>query len=206
MDRLTLNAVNGASIVDPSGGNLDVVDVDNSHGFTLTGFTIRGGGDAVSCYYSSQCLLVQNTIVGAVASGVAVYALSSAFIVNGVLQGNAGNGILSRGDVIAAGVVVDGNGNGATVRDGGRLLVRVEDQGDVSGATNAAAVISNSGQYGIVATGGASVTCLGCNIYGSGSDAVHLDVSAAARFQSYFSGTTNTRTDTIIHDNGGYGI
>ena len=54
MDRLTLNAVNGASITDASNGNSDVIAVDNSLGFTLTGFTITGGVDAVDCEYGSH--------------------------------------------------------------------------------------------------------------------------------------------------------
>ena len=40
MDRLTLNAINGASITDASNGTHEVIDVVNSHSFTLTGFTI----------------------------------------------------------------------------------------------------------------------------------------------------------------------
>src|SRR5262249_19197938 len=71
-DRLTLNALQGASITDASGGLKDLIDINNSSGFTLRGFTLTGGIDTVSCYYQSHCLLVQNTISGGSGNAIAV--------------------------------------------------------------------------------------------------------------------------------------
>lgn len=58
MDRLMLNVVNGASILDASNGNADVINVNNSFGFPLKGFSItavNANNDGVSCYYGSSC-------------------------------------------------------------------------------------------------------------------------------------------------------
>src|SRR5271167_4705675 len=43
IDRLTLTAVNGASIIDPSGGSLSTVTIDDSRDVAINGFTINGG-------------------------------------------------------------------------------------------------------------------------------------------------------------------
>src|SRR5271165_763667 len=60
MDRLTLNALGGASITDVSDGTHEVIDVQTSTGFTLNGFTLTAtcpsscmsgpGADVISCY------------------------------------------------------------------------------------------------------------------------------------------------------------
>src|SRR5215469_10118029 len=48
VDRLTLNAINGASVSDASGGKLDVIDTFDSHDVAIKGFTIDAGSDGVS--------------------------------------------------------------------------------------------------------------------------------------------------------------
>src|SRR6516165_12585032 len=47
VDRLTLNAVNGASVTDASGGKKDVIAVLDSRGIAINGFTINAGSDGV---------------------------------------------------------------------------------------------------------------------------------------------------------------
>lgn len=199
MDRLTLNAVNGASITDASNGNSDVIDVDNSLGFTLTGFTITGGGtgggDGVTCEYGSHCLLNQNTIQGA-ANAVGIYPLTTAKIDGGTLQ-NSGNGLLVRGDVIAAGVTIQGNANGVVVQDGGRLLFRVSGSDD--GVAFAMQSVSrNNQQQGILAIRSATVVCRGCNVSGNGADGVHLDLAATATFGGFAAGTVTGNTGSGV--------
>jgi Right handed beta helix region len=187
MDRLTLNAVNGASITDASNGNSDVIAVDNSLGFTLTGFTITGGDDAVDCEYGSHCLLNQNTIQGAASDAVGIYPLTTAKIDGGTLQ-NSGNGLLVRGDVIAAGVTIQGNVNGVVVQDGGRFLFRVSGSDD-GVAFPTQSVSRNNQQQGILAIRSATVVCRGCTVSGNGADGVHLDLAATATFGGFAAGT-----------------
>jgi hypothetical protein len=60
--RLTLKAVNGASINDASGGTGIVVDIEDSGDVALQGFTINGGDIGVMCGDFSVCRLKNNTI------------------------------------------------------------------------------------------------------------------------------------------------
>jgi hypothetical protein len=55
IDRLTLNAVNGASITDVSRGALDVVIVLDSRDVTITGFSINGGANGIDCLDGTLC-------------------------------------------------------------------------------------------------------------------------------------------------------
>src|SRR5277367_4319976 len=98
-DRLTLNAVNGASITDASDGTREVIDVEHSAGFTLNGFTITAtcpsscmsgpGADAIDCYQGADCLLINNTISGAGnGAGIGVYPVSKVIVQGGSLQNN----------------------------------------------------------------------------------------------------------------------
>jgi hypothetical protein len=205
-DRLTLNAVQGASITDASGGLMDLIDVNNSTGFTLRGFTLTGGVDTVSCYYQSHCLLVQNTIHGGSGNAIAVYPTSSAFVVGGVLQNSGLNGLLVRGDVIAAGVTSQNNGsNGAAVQEGGRMLFRPSDPAFDGVSISTPAVIQNNQFNGMRAVRSATVVCRGCTISGNAAEGVHLDLSAAGTFDAYFF-SNNSSTDTAISSNGGSGV
>src|SRR5271168_5127504 len=129
MDLLTIAGSKGASITDASGGTADVVDIRHSR-VTIMGMTIDGltgiNYDAVDCEQMSQCTLVGNTIQGD-ADVVGVYNLSSALIVGGVIQNGTSDGIFTQGDVVAAGVTIQGNPVGVIVRNGGRTRVRVAD-------------------------------------------------------------------------------
>ena len=201
-DRLTLNAAQGASIATASSGLMDLIDVNNSTGFTLRGFTLTGGGDTVSCYYQSHCLLVQNTIGGGTGNAIAVYPTASAFVVGGVLQNASFNGLLVRGDVIAAGVTAQNNGtNGAAVQEGGRLLFRTSDPAFDGVSASTPAVLRNNQGNGIRAVRGATVVCRGCIISGNTAEGVHLDLSAVGTFDAYFASMP-----TGISGNGGSGV
>ncbi|PWT81987.1 MAG: hypothetical protein C5B58_08990 [Acidobacteria bacterium] len=205
VDRLTLNALQGASITDASGGLKDLIDVNNSNSFTLRGFTLTGGVDTVSCYYQSHCLLVQNTISGGTGNAIAVYPTSTAFVVGGVVQNSGFNGLLVRGDVIAAGVLAQNNGtNGAAVQEGGRLLFRPSDPAFDGVTVSTPAVIQNNQFNGIRAVRGATLVCRGCVINGNTQEGVHLELTATASFEAYF--FTNSSTETTISGNGGSGV
>src|SRR5271167_3634889 len=163
MDLLTIAGSNGASITDASGGTADVVDIRHSR-VTISGMTIDGltgiNYDAVDCEQMSQCTLIGNTIQGD-ADVVGVYNLSSALIVGGVIQNGTSDGILALGDVVAAGVVIQGNPVGVIVRRGGRATVRVADPAsDPILAVTATSVANNNA--GILVTQGAEFSCAGC--------------------------------------------
>ena len=196
MDHLTITAVKGASITDTTNGTSDVIDVDHSLSFQLNGFTINGGLDAVSCYYGSYCSLVGNTIQGAADAAVAVYPITSAKIDGGVLQNNT-VGLLVRGDVIAGGVLVQGNtGIGVSVSEGGRLLFRKSDDG----ATQS--ISQNNQIYGIWAADSATVVCNACTVTGNQLGGVYID-SAEVSFKAY-SGpvaiTGNANNGVVVAD------
>lgn len=65
MDRLTLNAVNGASVTDASGGTLDVILIGDSRSVSINNFTINGsagGANGITCRDGSLCRLNGNTV------------------------------------------------------------------------------------------------------------------------------------------------
>jgi hypothetical protein len=73
MDRLTLNAVNGASVSDASGGTLDVISIQDSRDVAINGFRVYAGSgvnaNGVVCGDFSTCRLSRNVIQGAGSGG-----------------------------------------------------------------------------------------------------------------------------------------
>ncbi|HME40697.1 MAG TPA: right-handed parallel beta-helix repeat-containing protein [Steroidobacteraceae bacterium] len=164
MDRLTLNAVNGASITDASYGTREVIDVEHSTGFTLNGFTITAtcpstcmngpGADGIDCYQSAECLLINNTISGAGnGAGIGVYPLSKIMVQGGTLQNNY-FGLYSNdgGELFVMGVTAQNNLYGVFLQHGGSVSIHV----GADGVTPS--VISNNTQQGIFANLGATVS------------------------------------------------
>ena len=93
LDRLTLNAVNGASISDASGGKRDVISIFDSRDIAINGFTVNAGsGDGIngiSCNDFSTCRLSKNVLQGATGGGgFAVYSQSQATLDGDTLQNN----------------------------------------------------------------------------------------------------------------------
>ena len=183
MDRLTLNAINGASITDASNGTHEVIDVDNSHSFTLTGFTITttcpsncqtgagAGADAISCYDGADCLLINNTISGAAnGSGVGVYALSKVNVRGGTLQNNF-YGLFTNdsGEIFVSGVTIQNNYNGVFLNHGGVISIRA----GVDGVTPS--VIANNTGRGIDTNLGATVVVKApAEITSNGAEGINL--------------------------------
>jgi Right handed beta helix region len=190
LNDLTLNGLRGASITDASFGVAEVLDVVDSRGFTLNGFTIAStcpagctAPDAISCYYGSDCVLIQNTISGASGgSGIGVYALSRVRVVGGAVHDNAtGLFATDSGQMMALGVNVRGNGQGAALIRGGSLLFGGSEDHLTPG------VIANNQAQGIDATDGSTVTVAGpSSITGNGAEGVHLDLGSKLVLATYY--------------------
>jgi hypothetical protein len=114
MDRLTLITKNGAALTDRSGGNLPVVDIEDSQKVTLNGFTINGGFEGIQCSTASLCYLTGNTIQGPGRFGVNVVRGSRAFLESNVIQ-NWGRGAFINEDsqVFSSTDIFQDNGNSA---------------------------------------------------------------------------------------------
>jgi hypothetical protein len=203
MDLLTIAGSKGASITDASGGTADVVDIRHSR-VTIIGMTIDGlsgiNFDAVDCEQMSQCTLVGNTIQGD-ADVVGVYNLSSAFIVGGVIQNGTSDGIFAFGDVVAAGVAIQGNPVGVIVRNGGRTRVRVADPASDPILTITPTTVANN-SAGILVSQGAEFSCTGCIVENNAGDGIHIDVSAAATIQASTLGNGSTIPPVVTHNSG----
>ena len=207
MLQLTINGVNGASITDASGGAADVVDIRDSH-VTLNNLKIDGlnsvNFDAVDCEQGSFCTVIGSTIQGG-ADAVGAYPLSRAIIVGGTLQNNTFSGILARGgDVLAHGVLIQGNPNGITVQRGGRATANFGDPLYLPATALTPTTVINNGT-GILVREGAEFLCGGCLVENSSGDGIHLDLSAAATVQtgSLANGST---AEAAITGNAGFGV
>jgi hypothetical protein len=202
-DLLTIAGSNKASITDASGGTADVVDIRNSR-VTISGMTIDGlsglNFDAVDCEQISQCTLIGNTIQGG-ADVVGVYNLSSALIVGGVIQNGTSDGIFASGDVVAAGVAIQGNPVGVVVRNGSRTKVRAADPASDQILAITPSTVANN-NAGILVTQGAEFSCTGCIVENNTGDGIHIDVSAAATIQAAFLGNGSTIPPAVTRNSG----
>ena len=183
LDKLTLNALNGASITDPSAGALDVVDVFDSNDVTIAGFTINGGSSGIFCGDGSLCRLTNVTCTGAVnGGGIAVFSLSRARITSVTLTNNS------------IGLQV---GNGGNVVGDATMMGNFRGMHLVTGAmVNIAANISASQELGIFGTTNATLNCNACSVTNNAAGGVVLRQSSAARFLDGFN----------ISNNGGAGV
>jgi hypothetical protein len=180
IDRLTLTAVNGASITDASGGKLDVISIQDSRDVAINGFTISAGADGVSgsngidCFNVSVCRLSGNVIQGAAdGAGLQVSQQSWATVLGDTLQNNfVGLMVLSRGGV----------------RDGGpgrSLISRGNSQGIHMERTAFAfvtAVVENNTFEGAEVSGNSSLV-IGGSISGNGGVGALVREGSFARFQ-----------------------
>ena len=207
MLQLTINGVNGASITDASGGAADVVDIRDSH-VTLSNLKIDGlnsvNYDSVDCEQGSFCTLVGTTIQGS-ADAVGVYPLSRAIIVGGTLQNSTSSGIFVRGgDVLAHGVLIQGNPDGIVVQRGGRATANFGDPLYLPSTALTPTTLINNGT-GILVREGAEFLCGGCLVENSSGDGIHLELSAAATIQVGFLANGST-AQAAITGNGGVGV
>jgi hypothetical protein len=165
-ENLNLVAQPGASITDPSGGNLDVIDVFDTPEFSLQGFTINGGLTGVFCGDLSLCRFNGNTVQG---SGDGVFiGRSRASLQGDILQNNAGRGLVSNNGslVYTTAVTIQGNGAGGTpgavVNAGSRLSGSLVSQNNGgSGIRVANHSILNLSDSALVGNGGPGVWAVG---------------------------------------------
>ena len=181
IDRLTLNAVNGASITDASEGAHEVIDVASSSGFTLNGFTIAAtcpascmsgaGADAISCYQGAECNLINNSFSGAGnGAGIGVYPLSRVLVQGGTSQNNY-FGLFTNdgGELFVLGMTVQNNLYGVYLNHGGSVAIRV----GADGVTPS--LIANNAQQGIFSNlGGAISVHAPAKVTNNGADGIYL--------------------------------
>jgi hypothetical protein len=189
IDRLTLTAVNGASITDASGGTLDVIHVIDSRDLSINGFHINAGADGVSasngvnCDDASICRLSGNFIQGALDGYGLLVGFEAIARINGdVLQGNGtGIGVFTTSEVQANNFTVRNNGNGIEVQRG---------QANIG----TCAIENNSGT-GAFVKGNALLNVNDCSLSTNGGNGVSLLSASYARL-----GTA------VITGNGGFGV
>lgn len=192
VDRLALNAVNGASVSDASGGSLDVILIQDSRDVSVNGFAIYAGSGAnangIDCFEYSLCRLSGNVIQGAGNGGVAVFGVSNATLDGETLQNN-GIGLLVR--------------TGSTVRSGGQsrpVTARNNGQGINIGRNALVAIavaISNNSNVGALAQFNSTLDLTG-SISGNGSAGVLIREASAARLAATIDG--NTGPGVLIQD------
>ena len=196
MDRLTLNAVNGASISDASGGKQDVISIFDSRDVAINRFTINAGSDGVSgangvsCNDWSACRLALNVIQGAGSgAGFAVYQASEATVDGDTFQNNG------------VGLIVH---SGTKVRPGGQarpITSRSNGQG-IHMARQAfvfvAAVIDNNSDEGVVLRFQSILDLVNGSISHNGSVGAHVLEGSIARLNGTITG--NGGAGVLIHD------
>ena len=196
MDRLTLTAVNGASVSDASGGALDVIYIGDSRDVAINGFRVNAtasavGTNGVSCNDFSTCRISRNIIQGAAGGGFAVYSKSQATLDGDTLQNNSGVGLVVhsgstvRSALTGAPFISHSNGQGINV--GRQALAFVT------------ATIENNSDQGVVVQEQSTFDLAGGSISGNGSVGAHVREGSVARFSSTTI-TRNTGAGVLVHD------
>jgi Right handed beta helix region len=187
-ENLTLIAKPGASINDNSGGNLDVVDVFDTHEFSMQGFSVNGGSSGVGCGDYSLCRFSGNTVQGSTGDGIFV-ARSRASMQGDTLQNNAGRGlaVINGGVAITVGVNFQGNGAEGVVANVGSTLI----------ASNV--ISQNNSGAGIRVSNHSTLRLIDSTLTGNPGAGVSVNSSSEANF------VTNI-TGNVITGNGGPGV
>jgi hypothetical protein len=205
-DRLTLNAIHGASITDVSGGKVETIGIYRGTGIALNGLTVNGGNDGVSIAMATV-VLRGITAQRAVNDGVGVYRSGAVFITGGTLQDNGYAGLLVYGgDANAAGVTTQRNFEGIVVDHAGRVQYRASDPFYDGGSASAPAIITHKSDFGIQAFNNAEISCASCEITFNPSGGVSLDLGATGIFRRVFLASGQVAASVSITDNGGPGV
>lgn len=85
---LTLES-DGATIIDASGGTLNIILIRHSQRITISGFSVNGGFGGLACVRSSDCIFNNNTIVGQALAGIFVFEHSAVTLSGNTLRNNA---------------------------------------------------------------------------------------------------------------------
>lgn len=187
IDRLTLNAVNGASITAAAGAE-EVFSIYDSRGISINNFTINGDGTAngIGCYNLSACRLSGNTVQGA---SIGIVAEQAQIDISGGTVRNSETGLaIIRGSTARAiGTTIQNNSLGISVAFSSFL------------DTNAT-VTNNTGGGAFIATNG-TLRCEGCQFTGTGNaggPAVLLRRDSSATFINGYAITGNTGGGVLI--------
>lgn len=181
VDHLTLNAVNGASVSDPSGGKQDVIAVFDSRDVAINGFAIDAGSDGVSgangisCNDWSTCRLALNVIRGAGSgAGFAVYQASEATVDGDTFQNNGVGLMAHSGTRVRPGgqgrpIISSSNGTGMHIVRQAFVFIL--------------ATVENNSQQGVVVRFHSTLDLTG-SISHNGDVGAAIQESSAARFTS----------------------
>ena len=191
IDRLTLNAVGGASITDASGGALDVIDIFDSRDVAINRFTINAGSNGsgtngVGCGDSSLCRLSGNVIQGAASgAGFSIFQQSQGTIDGDTLQNNDIGLLVLSGSKLRQGAdrtfVARANHRGIDLRRGAFAYV--------------GAVVENNSDVGVIVRFQSTLEITGGSISGNGNVGAVVREGSFARF-----------TATTISGNAGGGV
>ena len=198
LDRLTLNALNGASVSDASGGKRDVISILDSRDLAINGFAINAGSDGVSgangisCNDFSMCRLSANIIQGARSgAGFAVYQQAQATLDGDTFQSN-GNGLIVN--------------SGSKVRPGGQARPIIS-RGNLTGISTSRqgfvyveAIVENNSGLGVLVQFGSTLELFGGSISHNGSVGAEVREGSAARFTSATAITSNGGPGVLIHN------
>ena len=193
-DHLTLITTTSAAINDASGGQIPVVDIEDSRRVTLQGFTINGGPDGVVCGNASVCFLTSNTIQSSIGQeGVIVSAGSRAFLTNNSIKNNGTRGLtVNEGSqVFSVNDTFGFNGDSGVFVNSGAFF-------DCQNST-----VRNNGNDGVVLTDHSMGRIISCTISGNNGNGVTVQRGSSARFDSN-SGpatvTANTGSGVLVRD------
>ena len=202
--QLTIVGNNGASISDASNGTRDVIAIENSR-VTISGLTVNGSAntDGIDCYDGSYFALIGNVVTGAF-DGIGIYRTATGMIAGGVLQNNAGPGLIVVGEAAAVGVTIQGNSPGISVSNGGRLSLNVADPVFDPLPADTASVVTGNADGIDVGTGG-EMRCGACIVRNNSGDGIHADVSATVLVAPNFN-YDGAVFQAIITQNTGYGV
>lgn len=184
--NISIIAQPGASITDPSGGNLLVIDVADTNDFSLQGFAISG---SVSCSDFSLCRFGGNTIQSPTGPGVGIRRARASFQ-GDVIQNNNGRGlnVLSGSTVVLVGVTIQNNAAAGVAAFWGSSLV----------AANLVAQ-NNGGVGGVRISDHSTLRLIDSTLTGNLNAGVWLDSSSEAEFE-------DSVTFNLISGNGGSGV
>lgn len=174
-DRLTLQAIDGASVSDASGGQQDVIGIFDSRDVSIIGFTVNAspdGGNGISCGDWSSCRFSKNVVQGAASgAGLSVFQASLAAVDGDTVQNNfIGLQVLSGAKVRLGGdlITASGNARGIVLQRGAFAFL--------------SAIVENSSDVGVVVRWQSTLELTGSTISGSGSIGAFVSDGSMGRF------------------------
>ena len=201
-DRLTLNGLSGAQIVDASNQTADTIIITQSQNVVVQGVSVHGGYDAIDIYGNAAVRLVNISSQGALYDGVGVYRNASVVIVNSTLQNNGYAGVLVvGGDVTVIGSALQYNFEGIVVDNEARAYARVTDPFYDGVAISNPAVIAYNQDFGVFVQRG-GFQCAACSISDNGSGGLFAEFGATVKLTSYSSATLASAPPTTVSSNG----